>query len=75
MRQFIIDGSCKEIAMGAGIVEVDGLGFIKTHTYNTFHVRADAVLAEIYAFDCALQLIQEKGNTEPSVISRSIRIM
>jgi hypothetical protein len=64
LRQFIIDGSCKEIALGAGIVEVDGLGFINTHTFSTFHVRADAVLAEIYAFDCALQLIQEKGNTE-----------
>lgn len=64
MRQFIIDGSCKEITMGAGIVEVDGLGFMNTQTFNTFHVRADALLAEIYAFDCALQLIETKGNAE-----------
>jgi hypothetical protein len=39
MRQFIIDGSCKEIAMGAGIVEVDGLGFLNTHTFKTYHLR------------------------------------
>ena len=64
MRQFIIDGSCKEIAMGAGIVEVDGLGFLKTHTFQTYHLKADAILAEIYALDCALQIIQEKGSAE-----------
>ncbi|WP_255508039.1 hypothetical protein [Lysinibacillus sp. BW-2-10] len=40
--------------MRAGIVEVGGLGFVKTHTFNIFHVRADAVLVEIYAFYCAL---------------------
>lgn len=64
MRQFIIDGSCKEIAIGAGIVEVDGLGFLDTHTFNTFHVQADPILAEIYALDCTLQLIETKGSTE-----------
>lgn len=64
MRQFIIDGSSKGIAMGAGIVEVNGLSFVKTHTFQTYHLKADATLAEIYAFDCALQLIQQKGNAE-----------
>ena len=50
--------------MGAGVVEIDGLGFIKTHSFHTFHVHADATLAEVYAFDCALQLIEEKGSAE-----------
>ena len=50
--------------MGAGIVEVDGLGFLKTHAFQTYHLKADATLAEIYALDCALQIIQEKGSAE-----------
>jgi hypothetical protein len=64
LRLFIIDGSCREIAMGAGIVEIDGQGFMNTHKFNTYHLRADATLAEIFAFDCAMQIIQEKGPTE-----------
>lgn len=50
--------------MGAGVVEIDGLGFIKTHTFQTCHVKADGHLSEIFAFDCALQIIQEKGHAE-----------
>lgn len=50
--------------MGAGIVEVDGLGFLDTLTFTKCHLKADAFLAKLFAFDCTLQLIQQKGSAE-----------
>ena len=61
MRRYYIDGSCKGIAMGAGIAEIDGIGFMQVHSFHCYHLDTTPLLAETFAFECVLNLIQEQN--------------
>lgn len=50
--------------MGAGVVEVDGMGFVYVHAFHRFHLDATPTLAETFAFESALNLIQEQNPSD-----------
>ncbi|WP_010170505.1 hypothetical protein [Bacillus coahuilensis] len=62
MTQYIIDGSQKGLAIGAGIVEIRNNGFFNLKNFTTYHTAASSVLAEIFALESSLKLIKALEN-------------
>lgn len=61
MRNYYVDGSCKGIALGLGLWRSMVKSFMQVHSYQCFHLDATPMLAEIFAFECALNLLQEQN--------------
>ncbi len=57
--QFILDGSQKGMVIGAGIVKVNSFGFIQNFSFTNYHINPNSCIAEIFAFEKALDLISE----------------
>jgi ribonuclease HI len=68
MKTFVIDGSCKGICMGAGIVEINSIGFLDVYSFKTYHVEATANLSEVFALECVLNLLRETDNPDNHIV-------
>lgn len=59
MIEYYIDGSTKDLMIGAGIVKVNEFGFIEKYHYKVEHVNPTSNLAEGYALERTLHMIKE----------------
>lgn len=69
MRTYVIDGSAKGIAIGAGVVEILESGFIQNHTFQAFHTNASAITSEMFAFQMTLDTILKIEGKVPEKIT------
>lgn len=59
MTIYVVDGSQKGLVMGAGVVEVNDHGFFQPYHFTTYHVEANSLLSEIFAFESVLTIIKK----------------
>ncbi|GAB6552164.1 hypothetical protein bcgnr5378_05130 [Bacillus cereus] len=68
MKTYIVDGSCKKYVLGAGVVEIDSQDFVEVHSFRIMHLGATSFLAEVYALECAVNLIRESNIHDKKIV-------